>query len=85
MAEIEVEDSSPKDEYLEKEKTLNAMHSCIQKLHDSDKLLITLVLEDLSYKEIADILNSNTNLIGVRINRVKKQILKLMETHYGSI
>ena len=84
--DIVIEDTSNRDsEFNEKERRLNSMHACIQMLNDGDKLLITLVLEDLSYKEIADILNSNTNLIGVRINRVKKRIMKLMEKHYGSI
>jgi RNA polymerase sigma-70 factor, ECF subfamily len=85
LPDIEVEDNPQKTEYLEKERTLNAMHACIQMLNDSDKLLITLVLEDLSYKEIAEILGSSTNLVGVRIKRVKGRILKLMENHYESI
>ncbi|MFU8862022.1 MAG: RNA polymerase sigma factor [Cyclonatronaceae bacterium] len=82
---IEIEDNSQKSEDLEKEQTLHVMHSCIQMLSDSDKLLITLVLEDLSYKEIAEILDCSTNLIGVRIKRVKGRLLKLMENHYESI
>ena len=73
------------EEVQQKEYRLNQMHRCIQMLKDSDRLLISLVLEDLSYKEIAEILDSNTNLIGVRINRIKKRIIKLMEKHYGPL
>lgn len=83
--DIVVEDSSTQSNKVDKEKRLNAMHACIQMLNDGDKLLITLVLEDLTYKEIAEILDSNTNLIGVRINRVKKRIMKLMEKHYETV
>lgn len=84
-SDLEAEENSNNKDYIYKEKRLNAMHACIQMLSDGDKLLITLVLEDLTYKEIADILDSNTNLIGVRINRVKKRIMKLMEKHYENV
>ncbi|MEX0661666.1 MAG: RNA polymerase sigma factor [Balneolaceae bacterium] len=73
------------EEVQQKESRLNQMHRCIQMLKDSDRLLISLVLEDLSYKEIAEILDSNANLVGVRINRIKKRIIKLMEKHYGPL
>ncbi len=79
----EIPYNSELNEVQEKDQMLNQMHRCIQMLKDADRLLISLVLEDLSYKEIARILNSNTNLVGVRINRIKKRITKLMEKHYG--
>lgn len=72
------------DEVQQKESRLKQMHQCIQMLKASDRLLILLVLEDLSYKEIADILDCSINLVGVRINRIKKRITKLMEKHYES-
>ncbi len=67
------------------EARLRRMHACIAKLTDPDKALISLVLEDLSYKEIADILDVNVTLVGVRINRVKKKLITLMEQTYGSL
>lgn len=79
----EIPYSSEIKKVQKKDQMLNQMHRCIQMLKSADRLLISLVLEDLSYKEIAEILNSNTNLIGVRINRIKKRITKLMEKHYG--
>jgi len=82
---LEVADQPKIEEKDAKRERLDAMHSCIQELNDGDKLLIGLVLEDLSYKEIAEILDSNTNSIGVRINRAKKRIMKLMEKHYGTV
>lgn len=81
----ELPDSEEKEEIHQIESRLEQMHRCIKMLKDSDRLLITLVLEDLSYKEIAKILDSNTNLVGVKINRIKKRISKLMEKHYESL
>lgn len=68
---------------VEKEEQLAQMHRCIQQLDSADRLIISLVLEDLSYKEIAEILESNVNHVGVKINRIKKKLLKLMEN--GSV
>ncbi len=61
------------------------LQHCIAQLSDPDKMLVSLLLEGLSYKEIAEILNTGTNSAGVKINRVKKKLLTLMEKQYGSV
>ncbi len=63
----------------EKESQFSQLSYAISRLDEHDRLLISLVLEDLSYKEIAEILGSSTNNIGVRITRVKARLLKLIE------
>lgn len=74
------------DEHTDhKEEVLNQLNECIHQLEDADRILISLVLEDLSYKQIAEILHTDTNNIGVKISRVKKKLSKLMEQHHGSI
>jgi RNA polymerase sigma factor (sigma-70 family) len=62
----------------EKESQLSRLTWAISQLEEKDRLIISLVLEDLSYKEIAEITGSNTNNIGVRITRIKTRIMKLM-------
>jgi RNA polymerase sigma factor (sigma-70 family) len=62
----------------EQEARLAQLHLAISQLDTNDRLIISLVLEDLSYKEIAEITGSNTNNIGVRITRIKARLLKLM-------
>ena len=69
------EDNSNK----QKEERLNLLQQSIKKLSDNDRILISLVLEDLSYKEIAEVLNMNIGNVGVRIGRVKKKLKELME------
>lgn len=61
------------------EQRFEQMYNAIQQLRPTDRLLISLVLEDLSYKEIADILDSKVNLIGVRISRIKQRIIKIID------
>lgn len=64
---------------IEKESQLNDLSRAISQLEEHDRLLVSLLLEDMSYKEIAEITGSTTNNIGVRITRVKGRLLKLME------
>lgn len=67
----------------EKEQKLTQLENALAQLEDQDRLIISLVLEELSYKEIAEICGSNTNSIGVRINRIKARLLKLMNEKNG--
>lgn len=63
----------------QEEAQFNKLRHCIQQLEAQDRLVISLVLEDKSYKDIAEITGSNTNNVGVKINRIKARLLKLME------
>jgi RNA polymerase sigma factor (sigma-70 family) len=49
----------------------------IKKLNDGDKALILLYLEDLSYKEIAEITGITENNVGVRLKRIRDKIQQL--------
>jgi RNA polymerase sigma factor (sigma-70 family) len=79
-AEIEYpyEDTMP--EKIAQEIQLNQLRYWISQLEANNRLIISLVLEDKSYKEIAEITGTNVNLVGVKINRIKAQLLKLMES-----
>lgn len=48
----------------------------INKLKNGDKALILLVLEELSYKEIAEVTGMSISNIGVKINRIKTRLKK---------
>jgi RNA polymerase sigma-70 factor, ECF subfamily len=67
------------EEGRENFENLHQLHHAIKQLPDNDRLLISLVLEDLSYKEIADVLNINIGHAGVKIGRAKQKLKKLME------
>ena len=66
-------------EKLEQEAQFNKLRYCISQLETQDRLIISLVLEDKSYKDIAEITGSNVNNTGVKITRIKARLLKLME------
>jgi DNA-directed RNA polymerase specialized sigma24 family protein len=63
----------------EQEMEINRMRFCISLLEKQDRLVISLVLENKSYKDIAEITGTSTGNIGVKINRIKTRLLRLME------
>lgn len=52
------------------------LYLVIAMLSDIDKAIITLYLDEFSYKEIAEIIGLSETNIGVKINRIKSLILK---------
>ena len=53
----------------------NALISCISSLNENDKSIIILYLEELKYKEIAEITGMTENHIAVKMKRIKKTLL----------
>ena len=57
------------------ESELIVLRNCIKKLNEADKAVITLYLEELSYKEISSITGLIENTIAVKIKRIKRKLL----------
>ena len=68
--------SDSKNESSENQEKL---YQAINKLSDIDKAIITLYLDEFSYKEIAKIMGISESNTGVKINRIKSLILKSLE------
>ena len=60
------------------EKTLSLLYHAIRQLSEIDKAIILLYLEEKSYKEIAEIIGTNSNNIGVKIQRIKNKLKQLI-------
>ena len=58
---------------------LNRLYAAIKKLSEVDRAVILLHLEEKSYQEIAEILGTNANNIGVRIKRIKERLKKILD------
>lgn len=58
---------------------LNQLYSAIRRLSEVDRAIILLYLEEKPYPEIAAILNTNANNIGVRVTRIKERLKKLLD------
>lgn len=54
------------------------MFQALRTLDQAEKAVITLYLEDFSYREIADITGISENYVGVRINRIKRKLKNIL-------
>lgn len=57
---------------------LKVLYAAIKQLKEGDRALIILYLEEKSYQEIAEILGTNANHVGVKINRIKNTLKTLI-------
>ena len=57
---------------------LDQLYTAIRQLSEVDRAVILLYLEEKSYQEIAEIIGTNPNNIGVRIARIKERLKKLL-------
>ena len=55
------------------------LYEAINRLPDVDRAIITLYLEEYSYKEISKMIGISENYTGVKINRIKSEIIKSFE------
>jgi len=60
------------------DEALNQLYVAIRQLSEIDRGVILLYLEEKSYQEIADIIGTNPNNIGVRIKRIKERLKKTL-------
>ncbi|MCA0933073.1 RNA polymerase sigma factor [Lutimonas saemankumensis] len=61
------------------DENLNILYDGIKQLSEVDRGVILLYLDEKSYQEIADILGTNKNNIGVRIKRIKERLKKILD------
>jgi RNA polymerase sigma-70 factor, ECF subfamily len=54
------------------------LYAAIRKLPKTDAALVLLYLDDLSYRQMAEVLGISESNVGVKLNRAKKALGKLM-------
>ncbi len=67
------------DNFAFSDESLNLLYAAIRKLSEIDRAIIMLYLEEKSQKEIADIMGTNPNNIGVRVKRIKMRLKKILD------
>jgi RNA polymerase sigma-70 factor (ECF subfamily) len=81
---MQLQDHLPQEQdELEAHENKKLLYNALDKLPDKQRTALSLTqLQELSYKEVAGIMNINTSEVGVLINRAKKnlqkKLLKLM-------
>lgn len=57
------------------------LHKAIAQLSEVERAITMLYLEEHSYDEIAEIIGITANNVGVKINRIKAKLRKLLTPH----
>ena len=66
-------------EQAQQRETVERLYQAIHQLPKTDAALVLLYLDDLSYREIAEILGISEVNVGVKLNRVRKALAELMK------
>jgi RNA polymerase sigma factor (sigma-70 family) len=75
MDSIQIAHANDDDANSQEQERLVKLRSCIKKLNDADKAVITLYLEELSYTEISNITGLTENHVAVKVKRIKSKLL----------
>lgn len=82
--DIDVSLFKREDEIDDKEQQVQLLYKCISELSEADRLIITLLLEEVPYPEIAAITDISEGNLRVKIHRIKQQ-LSTIYTKYERI
>lgn len=73
-----VDESLPMDAELDAASASMKLHDAVRRLPVIQRQVVTLALEDMDYAEIAAVLGITENNVGVRLNRARATLRKLM-------
>jgi RNA polymerase sigma-70 factor (ECF subfamily) len=66
-------------EQVQHQETVQQLYQAIHQLPKTDAALVLLYLEELSYREMADVLGISESNVGVKLNRAKQSLAQLMK------
>ena len=66
------------------EDNLTLLYTCIHQLEEVDRIIIILTLEGEKYQSIAKHLGISASNVGVKINRIKSKLQKMMQEAHTS-
>ena len=70
----------PSENYSEeKDVQLKKMYDCIQKLDETGKIIILMILEGFEYDKISDVVGIKEESLRVRIHRIKKSLTECVQ------
>jgi RNA polymerase sigma-70 factor (ECF subfamily) len=76
LSEFEIPDISPPPDEAENN---NRLKEAIEGLNQIERAIILLYLDEKSYDEIAEIIGISNSNVGVRLNRIKQKLSKIIK------
>ena len=61
----------------EKNEQVAQLYKCISKLEESERIIITMVLDEVPYNEIAEISGISEGNLRVKVHRIKQRLTEL--------
>jgi len=77
---FQIREKLPSIDYREEKQFL---YQAISHLSAIEKAVVILYLEEHSYEEIAEIMGISKTLVGVKLNRIKKKLRKMIVPHFS--
>ncbi len=71
-------DGADSAELVQHRETVEQLYEAIHQLRKTDAALVLLYLDELSYREMAEVLGISESNVGVKLNRAKKALSALM-------
>ena len=72
-------DGADSAEQVQQRETVERLYEAIHQLPKTDAALVLLYLDELSYREMAEVLGISESNVGVKLNRAKKALSELMK------
>jgi RNA polymerase sigma-70 factor (ECF subfamily) len=67
------------DDFKIREEKLRMLANCISRLEKDDRIVISLILEELSYEQVSEITGITVSNVGVKVNRIKKKLFNMLK------
>lgn len=76
QTKVDLEKTSLKisEETIDTENQIQLLYKCISELNEADRLIITLLLEEVPYSEIAEVISISEGNLRVKIHRIKQHL-----------
>jgi RNA polymerase sigma-70 factor (ECF subfamily) len=78
VEDIRVSGAGAAEQIADRE-TIDRLYASIRQLPKTDAAIVFLYLDDLSYRQMAEVLGISENNVGVKLNRAKKALAALMK------
>lgn len=78
----QIKDIPGKEDKLEQEKMTDFLYQCISELPELERIIISLELEEMKQKDIADVVGISPANVRVKIHRIKEKLTEKF-TKYG--
>ena len=69
----------PAPDQNDRQQKIDQLHACIRKLPETERAIMALFLEDMSYREIGQITGLTENHIAVKVKRIKGKLFNCLK------